>query len=134
MRIPLPNNKLVAFTLAGALLTAVVAGGLAMPGVGLGQAGGDSDSPGTPASDASQQAAADAPTPNEDFTPAVQTQSGYEDEAHEEDEAYGDEAHEESESHEEDEAYEDDEAHEDDDDHEDEYEAGDEDGEHEEDE
>ncbi|WP_197428045.1 hypothetical protein [Halogeometricum sp. CBA1124] len=111
MRIPVPNNKLVAFTLAGALLTAVVAGGLALPGVGLGQAGEQSDSPGTSASDASQQAAADAPTPNQDFTPAVQTQSGYEDEEHEE--------------------YEE---HEEDEDHEEEYEEEDENDEHEEDE
>ena len=84
LRIPVPNNKLVAFTLAGALLTAIVAGGLAMPGVGLGQTGGQSDSSGTSVSDASQQVAADAPTPNQEFTPAVQTQSGYEEEDHEE--------------------------------------------------
>ena len=32
MRIPIPNNRLVALTLAGALLTTVVAGGLAFPG------------------------------------------------------------------------------------------------------
>jgi len=96
MRIPVPNNKLVAFTLAGALLTAVVAGGLALPGVGLGQADEQSDSPETSASDASQQVAADAPTPNQNFTPAVQTQSGYEGEEHEEYEEHeGDEEHEE---------------------------------------
>lgn len=91
MRIPVPNNKLVAFTLAGALLTAVVAGGLALPGIGLGQVGEQSDSPGPSASNASQQAASDAPTPNQDFTPAVQTQSGYEDEEHEEYEEHEDE-------------------------------------------
>jgi len=84
MRVPVPKNGLVAFTLAGALLTAVVAGALALPGGGLAQAGEQSDSPGTTASDASQRVAADAPTPNQDFTPAVQTQSGYEDEEHEE--------------------------------------------------
>ncbi|MDQ2074529.1 hypothetical protein RBH20_18535 [Haloarcula sp. H-GB4] len=111
MRIPVPNNKLVAFTLASALLTAIVAGGLAMPGVGFGQTGGQSDSSGTSASDASQQVAADTPTPNQEFTPAVQTQSGYEEEEHEEYD--GDE---------------------DDEDHEEEYEAEDEDEEHEEDE
>jgi len=111
MRIPVPNNKLVAFMLAGALLTAVVAGGLALPGVGLGQSSEQPDSPGTSESDTSQQVASDAPTPNQDFTPAVQTQSGYEDEEHEE--------------------YED---HEDDEEQEEEYEAEDEDEEHEEDE
>jgi len=79
MRIPVPNNRLVAFTLAGALLTTVVAGGLAFPGIGLGQ-------PAESVSDdtnGAQQVGADAPTPNQDFTPAVQTQSGY-DEDHEE--------------------------------------------------
>lgn len=83
MRVPVPRNKLVALTLAGALLTAVVAGALALPDWGLAQAGEQPDSPGTTASDAPRQAAADAPTPNQDFTPAVQTQSGYGDEEHE---------------------------------------------------
>ncbi|WP_245154535.1 hypothetical protein [Halorussus marinus] len=78
--IPVPDNKLVAFTLAGALLTAVVAGGLATSGGGLVQTDEQADSPGTPAS---QRVADDAPTPNQDFTPAVQTQSGYEDEERE---------------------------------------------------
>ncbi|WP_318570991.1 hypothetical protein [Salinigranum marinum] len=117
MRIPVPNNKLVAFTLAGALLTTVVAGALAMPGGGLAQAGEQGDSPGTSTSDASQQVAADAPTPNQDFTPAVQTQSGYEDEEHEE--------YEDDEEHEE---YEEDE---DGEDHGEEHEEEDEDEEHE---
>jgi hypothetical protein len=107
MRIPVPNNKLVAFTLAGALLTTVVAGGLALPGGGLAQVGEQPDSPGTTASDASRQVAADAPTPNPDFTPTVQMQSGYEDEEHEEYE--GDEEHEEYEGDEEHEEYEGDE-------------------------
>ena len=84
MRVPVPKNKLVAFTLVGALLTAGVAGALALPGGGLAQAGEQPNSPDTPASDASQQITADAPTPNQEFTPAVQTQSGYEDEEHEE--------------------------------------------------
>ena len=111
MRVPAPTNKLVAFTLAGALLTAIVAGALAMPGGGLTQSGELADPAGTTTSDASQQVAADAPTPNQDFTPAVQTQSGYEDEEHEE--------------------YEKDEE---DEDHEEEYGTEDEDEEHEEDE
>jgi len=114
MRIPVPNNKLVAFTLAGALLTVVVAGALAMPGGGLAQAGEQGDSPGTSTSEASQQVAADAPTPNQDFTPAVQTQSGYEDEEHEEYEEDEDgedheEEHEEEDEDEEDEEHEEDE-------------------------
>jgi len=84
VRIPIPNNKLVAFTLVGALLTAGVAGLLAMPGGGLAQSGEQTDSASTAPSDASQQVADDAPTPNQNFTPAVQTQSGYEDEEDEE--------------------------------------------------
>lgn len=107
MRLPVPKNRLVAFTLAGALLTAVVAGGLAfpIPGVTSGDAAsesGDSASTGVP------QAASDAPTPNPDFTPAVQAQSGGGSEGYEDD-AYEDEEHEEHED--EDDEYE---AHEDD--------------------
>lgn len=83
MRLPVPTNKLVAFTLAGALLTALVAGALALPIGGVTQADGPTTPSATP--DASAQLGADAPTPNQGFTPAVQTQSGYEDE-HEEDE------------------------------------------------
>lgn len=101
MRVPVPKNKLVAFTLVGALLTAGVAGALALPGGGLAQAGEQPNS-----SDASQQVTADAPTPNQEFTPAVQTQSEYEDEEHEEyeedDEDEDDQEHE-DEEHEEDE-------------------------------
>ena len=69
MRIPLPTNRLVAMTLAGALLTMVVAGGLAFPGLGLASLS-DGDI-GVTTGD--QQAAGDAPQPNESFTPAVQT-------------------------------------------------------------
>jgi len=99
MRIPVPNNRLVAFTLAGALLTTVVAGGLAFPGLGFGQSAG-------PASDDTagpQQVAADAPTPNQDFTPAVRTQSGYDEEHEEYEEHEEDEEHDEYEEHEDDE-------------------------------
>lgn len=45
MRLPIPKNELVAFTLAGALLTAVIAGGLAFPIPGVtapGDTAGDS--------------------------------------------------------------------------------------------
>jgi hypothetical protein len=97
MGVPVPKNKLVAFTLVGALLTAGIAGALALPSVGLAQVGEQTD-----------QAASDAPTPNQNFTPAVQTQSGYEeDEEHEEYEE--DEEHEEYEEDEEHEEYEEDE-------------------------
>ncbi|MFC6756299.1 MULTISPECIES: hypothetical protein [Haloarcula] len=100
MRVPVPKNKLVTFTLVGALLTAGVAGALALPGGGLAQAGEQPNSPDTSESDPSQQVAADAPTPNQNFTPEVQTQSGYEDKEHEEDE---EEHEEDEEEHEEDE-------------------------------
>jgi hypothetical protein len=95
MRIPIPNNKLVAFTLVGALLTAGVAGALAFPGGGLAQSGDQTDSASATTSDAAQQVAADAPTPNQNFTPEVQAQSSYEGEEHEEYEEY--EEHEEGE-------------------------------------
>jgi hypothetical protein len=107
MRVPVPTNKLVAFTLAGALLTAVVAGALALPGGGLAQAGDHPASPATTASDTPQQVAGDAPTPNQNFTPAVQTQSGYEDDEHEEYEENDDDEHHEGEFDEDDEHEED---------------------------
>ena len=86
MRIPVPTNKLVAFTLLGAVLTAGVAGGLVLSD---GQPVPPDPSP--PA----QQAAQDAPAPNPNFTPAVQRSAGYEDEereAHEEREEHENEA------------------------------------------
>lgn len=83
MRIPVPNNKLVAFTLAGALLTMMVAGALAVPG-GLTGSTKTAGPSGAAAPNASQQVAADAPTPNQNFTPAVQTQSGHQKGEHEE--------------------------------------------------
>ncbi|MFB6184691.1 MAG: hypothetical protein ABEI96_09075 [Haloarculaceae archaeon] len=70
MRSPLPTNRLVALTLVGALLTTIVAVGLVLPGFGLAES---TDAGGA----TTQQAAAgDVPTPNQNFTPAVQTQSG----------------------------------------------------------
>jgi len=107
MRIPVPENKLVAFTLAGALLTAIIAGALAVPIDGFTQSGGQADQSGSTATDAPQQVAADAPTPNQDFTPAVQKQSGHEEEheeyeeEHEEYEEEHEEYEEEDEEHEE---------------------------------
>ena len=115
MRVPVPTNRLVAFTLAGALLTAVVAGGLAFPGL---IPGVSTDSPGDATSadtDATQRLAADAPEPNQDFTPDVQTQSSseeheeeeYEDEHDEEEhEEHGDDEREEYEEYEADETHE----------------------------
>ncbi|MDT3437669.1 hypothetical protein [Haloarcula sp. 1CSR25-25] len=97
MRLPVPNNRLVAFTLVGALLTTLVAGGLAFPGLGLGQAA----DPVSDDTNGPQQVGADAPTPNQDFTPAVQTQSGYDEDHEEEYEEHEDEEYEEE--HEEDE-------------------------------
>jgi len=106
MRIPLPTNRLVAMTLVGALLTMVVAGGLAFPGLGLaGLSDGDT---GVTASD--QQTATDAPEPNESFTAAVQTgddggSGDGEYEEYEENEDEEDEAYEEGYEDEENEAY-----------------------------
>jgi hypothetical protein len=82
MRLPVPTNRLVAFTLAGALLTAVLALALGAPVGGLG-------SPADPTGDstpANAQQAADAPTPNQHFTPAVQRESGHDEEREEYDE------------------------------------------------
>lgn len=71
MRVPLPRNRLVALTLVGALLTGAVAVGLALPGLGLQQ-------PDSGSADAGAQTSlpTDAPTPNENFTPAVQQSGG----------------------------------------------------------
>jgi hypothetical protein len=116
MRIPIPNNRLVAFTLAGGLLTVLVATGLAFPGLapGLADSTGEATEAGV---DVTQQIPDGAPEPNQEFAPAVQTQSGYdeyEEDEHEEDE------HEEDEH--EDDEHEDDEYEEDDEHGEDEYE------------
>ena len=95
MRLPVPTNKLVAFTLGGALLTAIVAVGLGAPLGGLTQSDAATT---TPASDSgAAQTAADAPTPNQQFTPVVQTQSGYDEHDEAEYEDYDEEEHEEDE-------------------------------------
>ncbi|MGM0388840.1 hypothetical protein BDK88_2417 [Natrinema hispanicum] len=98
MRIPVPTNRLVALTLAGAVLTGVVALALAAPGLGLGvDSLTDNENP---------TVASDAPTPNGDFTPAVQSGGGeHEDDEYEEHDEYEDEEDEEYEEHDE---YEDD--------------------------
>lgn len=98
MKNPIPTNRLVAFTLAGALLTGLVAAGLAFPVLGFAQ---PTDSPSASPGDditATQQVAEDAPAANQDFTPAVKTDSRdeeeHEEEEYEEDE-YEDEEYEE---------------------------------------
>ncbi|MFB6079569.1 MAG: hypothetical protein ABEJ81_01000 [Haloferacaceae archaeon] len=87
MRVPVPTNRLVAFTLAGAVLTGIVAVGLAMPGFGLTSAdetpqAGDAGASGV---------AADAPTPNQNFTPAVASSGGGGEREHHEEEGEADE-------------------------------------------
>ena len=106
MRLPIPKNEIVAFTLAGALLTAVIAGGLAFPIPGVTAPGDTAGDSGTQSTDA-PQSAADVPTPNQDFTPAVQTQTGYEGEEHEEYEDDEDEGEHEEREEEHDDEYED---------------------------
>lgn len=106
MRLPIPKNEIVAFTLAGALLTAVIAGGLAFPIPGVTAPGDTAGDSGTQSTDA-PQSAADVPTPNQDFTPAVQTQTGYEGEEHEEHEDDEDEGEHEEREEEHDDEYED---------------------------
>jgi len=118
MHVPVPRNRLVAFTLAGALLTMAVAAGLAVPGFGpAAESTGDTSGP---------TADADAPEPAQNFTPDVQTQPDYEehedeeheDEEHEDDDGeYEDDDEEEYDDEDDDEEYEDD----DDDYEEDEY-------------
>ncbi|WP_254532836.1 hypothetical protein [Natrinema gelatinilyticum] len=89
MRIPVPTNRLVSLTLAGAVLTSFVALSLAAPGLGLGV------DPLT--NDENPTVASDAPTPNGDFTPAVGTQGGgeHEDDEYEEHDEYEEEEYEE---------------------------------------
>lgn len=81
MRLPIPRNRLVALTLAGALLTAIVAVGLALPGLVAGDHGETNDAAPGAGSNAVTEG---APTPNGSFTPAVATQSrDGDDEGHE---------------------------------------------------
>jgi hypothetical protein len=105
MRIPVPTNRLVAFTLVGALLTTLVATGLALPQLGLNQVGDDLDDDHSEA----QQVAADAPAPNENFTPAVQTQASYGEEYEDEHDEDDEDEHDEDDEDDEDEHDEDDE-------------------------
>lgn len=86
MRNPLPKNRLVLLTLAGATLTAAVAVGLAAPAFGIGVSGEDVTNAGPSSSGTAGGA---APTPNDSFTPAVQTQNYSEHEEHEGEEHEG---------------------------------------------
>jgi hypothetical protein len=63
MRLPLPTNRLVTLSVLGAVLTGVLAVGLAVPGLGM----VDTDA----TNGATDALSADAPTPNDQFTPAV---------------------------------------------------------------
>lgn len=88
MRLPLPSNRLVQLTLVGALLTGVVAVGLALPA---------DQGPITDEQTTDGQVDATAPTPNQEFTPAVEDSGGYEEheESDEDDyEEHGDEEYE----------------------------------------
>ena len=106
MNVPVPRNRLVALTVFGVVLTGVVSATLASPTLLLGDGGATDD-----AGQDSNALASDAPTPNENFTPAVQSQGGGEENGEYEEEGYED--HEEGERYEESEESEE---------HEDEYE------------
>lgn len=79
MRLPVPRSRLVRLTLIGALLTAAVTATLLVPGLLTDNSRTHTDS---------QTLGADAPTPNDQFTPASQAASRQGDdddhEAHEE--------------------------------------------------
>jgi hypothetical protein len=92
-----PTNRVVGLALAGAVLTAIVAVGLGAPVGDLAQY--DEPAASQPAANGSGQVASgDAPTPNQHFTPAVQSGSEYEDD---EDEEYEDDEEENEKEHEE---------------------------------
>lgn len=80
MKLPLPKNTIVKLTLVGVLLTSLLSVGLATQF--------PTDSP----EQASTTIEADAPSPNEDFTPAVQDDDHEEYDEHEEyEDGHGDE-------------------------------------------
>lgn len=86
MRIPVPRNRLVALTLLGVALTGILSLALASPAV----------IPSTDNSDGQNHIEQDAPSPNPDFTPDVQSQQS----DHKEHEEYGEyEEHEEYDEH-----------------------------------
>lgn len=91
MRSPIPKNKILLFTLMGAVLTGLIAVGLAYPDLATSSIGdGDGDEP--TAEDRGVETVADTPEPNQNFTPQVSNR-GYEE--HEEYEEYYEEDHEE---------------------------------------
>jgi len=93
MRIPVPRNRLVALTVLGMVLTGGLGLALASPSL----LPGDDGPPAQPNA-SSASLGADAPTPNPDFTPAVQSQpAGGDDHEEYEDHEYGEEEHEEDE-------------------------------------
>jgi hypothetical protein len=90
MRLPVPSNRLVQLTLVGALLTVVVAAGLALPA---------DQTPIRDEQTTGGQVDANAPTPNQEFTPAVDNSGGH-DEYEEYEDEYEDEDEDEDEEHE----------------------------------
>ena len=100
MRLPLPRNRLVQLTLVGAVLTTAIAAGLLVPGALGDQSPSDIGSSET-------TLGPDAPTPNDQFTPATDSgDDGYnEHEEYEDDEYEGDEEHDDEHEDEDDENY-----------------------------
>jgi hypothetical protein len=90
VRLPVPKNRLVLFTLVGAVLTGAVAVGLAYPGA----VSGDETTTATTPQDGADSV--DAPAPNESFTPQV-SDTGYGEEYENEYEGYEEDEHEEDE-------------------------------------
>lgn len=79
MRLPLPKNRLVALTLFGVVATALVTAAVVTPGA-LGDQTGGADTTTSPS--------ADAPQPNQQFTPAVDDGGHGEGDEYEHDEEY----------------------------------------------
>ena len=102
VRLPVPKNKLLLFTLVGAVLTGAVAVGLAYPGA---VSGDDATTPSTATQDGANSV--DAPAPNESFTPQVANQGygGEHEEEYEEDEYEEDEHDEEGSEYDDEEGY-----------------------------
>jgi hypothetical protein len=96
MNVPVPRNRLIALTVLGVVLTGLVSVTLASPTLLFGDAGDAQP-------ENSNTLASDAPTPNESFTPAVQSQDGGGDSEEEERyEEHEEVSEDESEEHEED--------------------------------
>lgn len=102
VRLPVPKNKVLLFTLVGAVLTGVVAFGLAYPDAAFG------DDAKTAMTTQDGATSTDAPAPNESFTPTVGN-TGYGEEYEEHEEEEYEDGHEEEEHEREYEDYEDEE-------------------------